>query len=190
VNLIHHVFDVQAPPEKVFTSITSADGLSSWWTTKVQADNAERGSLFVFTFRGPFNPQLRITEIESPSLVAWEGVSGHDAWGTTTIRFQLDRIDGGTMVSFSHQMGPDLPDDAVALANFNWGYYLDSLRLLCETGHGKPHPSGAPGARVGPPRSSELTTSIPLLESEGLGEVPSVVAAWTKWSPKRSRSRP
>ncbi len=34
-------------------------------------------------------------------------------------------------------------------ANFNWGYYLDSLRLLCETGCGKPFRSGATGARVG-----------------------------------------
>jgi uncharacterized protein YndB with AHSA1/START domain len=95
VNLIHHVFDIQAPPETVFKSITSADGLSSWWTTKVQADNAERGSLFRFTFRGPFNPKLRMTEVESPSLVAWEGVSDHDAWGATTIRFQIDSLTAG-----------------------------------------------------------------------------------------------
>jgi uncharacterized protein YndB with AHSA1/START domain len=149
VNLIHHVFDIKAPPELVFGSITTADGLSAWWTTKVQADNAELGSVFLFTFRGPFNPQLRITEIESPSRLTWEGVSGHDAWGTTTLRFQLDRIDGGTMVSFWHQMGADRPDDAVASANFNWGYYLDSLRFHCETGQGKPYQSGAPGARVG-----------------------------------------
>jgi hypothetical protein len=87
------------------------------------------------TFRRPFNPQLLITEIETPSLVVWEGVSGHDAWGTTTIRFQRDRIDDGIVVRFSHQMGPDhLSDDSVASANFNWGYYLESLRLLCETG--------------------------------------------------------
>lgn len=149
MNLIHHVFDIQAPPETVFTSITTTDGLSSWWTTMVQADTDERGSLFLFTFRGPFNPRLRIAEIESPSLVRWEGVSGHDAWGRTTLRFQLDRIEGGTMVSFWHQMGADRPDDAVASANFNWGYYLDSLRLLCETGQGKPFQSGTPGARVG-----------------------------------------
>ncbi len=87
MNLIHHVLDIQAPPETVFTSVTTADGLSPWWTTKVQADSAELGSLFLLTFRGPFNPQLRITEIESPSRVTWEGVSGHDAWGATTIRF-------------------------------------------------------------------------------------------------------
>ncbi|MGO8862960.1 MAG: SRPBCC family protein [Acidimicrobiales bacterium] len=149
MNLIHHVFDIQAPPETVFASITTADGLSSWWTTKVNADTALRGSLFLFTFRDPFNPQLRITEIESTNLVAWEGVSGHDAWGTTTLRFQLDRADAGTMVRFWHQMGADRPDDAVASANFTWGYYLDSLRLLCETGRGKPYQSGVPGARVG-----------------------------------------
>jgi uncharacterized protein YndB with AHSA1/START domain len=149
VNLIHHVLDIQAPPETVFTSVTTADGLSPWWTTKVQADSAELGSLFLLTFRGPFNPQLRITETESPSRVTWEGFSGHDAWGATTIRFQLDRIDGGTMVRFWHQMGPDLPDDAVASANSNWGYPLDSLRLLCEMDHGKPYQSGAPSARVG-----------------------------------------
>ena len=83
MNLFHHVCDIQAPPETVFASITTAEGLSSWWTTEVTADTAECGSLFLTTFRGPFNPQLRITEIESPSLVAWEGVSGHDAWGTT-----------------------------------------------------------------------------------------------------------
>ncbi len=95
MNLIRHIFDIEAPPETVFTSITTADGLSSRWTTKVEADTAERGSLFSFTFRGPFNPQLRITEIELPSLVAWEGVRGHDAWGSTTIRFRLDPVESG-----------------------------------------------------------------------------------------------
>jgi uncharacterized protein YndB with AHSA1/START domain len=149
MNLIHHAFDIQASPETVFTSITTAEGLSGWWTTKVRGDTAERGSVFSFTFQGPFKPQLQITEIERPSLVAWEGVGGHDPWGATTIRFRLDPTEDGTMVHFSHQMGADRSDAAVASANFTWGYYLDSLRLLCETGHGKPFPAGAPDARVG-----------------------------------------
>ena len=149
MKLIHHVFDIQASPEVVFTAVTTGDGLSSWWTTSVQADIAEPGSRFRFALRGPFNPQLRIREIKSPYLVAWEGADGHDAWGPTSLRFEFDRIDSGTMVSFWHQMGANRTDDAVARANFNWGYYLDSLRLLCETGFGKPFQSGNPGARVG-----------------------------------------
>ena len=149
MNLISHVFDIQAPPETVFCSLTTADGLSAWWTTKVQGDSAARGSLFQFMFRGPFNPQPRIIEIDSPILVVWKGVSGHDAWGATTIRFQLDSVDDSTIVHFWHQMGPDVSEDGFASANFNWGYYLDSLRLLCETGQGKPYRSGSPDARVG-----------------------------------------
>ncbi len=149
MNLIQHRFDIQAAPETVFRSITCADELSAWWTTKVHGNGAERGSVLQFTFRGRHNPQLQITELEPPSLVVWEGVSGHDAWGTTTIGFQLEPVERGTMVGFWHQMGPELTERAVASANFNWGYYLDSLRLFCETGHGKPYPSGAPGARVG-----------------------------------------
>lgn len=149
MNLIHHVFDIQAPPESVFTAVTTADGLSAWWTTVAHADTAECGSLYHFTFRGPFNPHLRVTEIEPPSFVAWEGVGGHDAWGPTSIRFEFDLIDGGTMVRFWHQMGADRTDDAVASANFIWGYFLESLRLLCETGQGRPFQPGVPGARVG-----------------------------------------
>jgi uncharacterized protein YndB with AHSA1/START domain len=149
VNLIHHVFDVQAPAEMVFTAVTTVDGLSRWWTTSVQADGAQPGSRFQFAFRGAFNPQLRITEIESPSLVAWEGIDGHDAWGPTSLRFEFAPINEGTEVRFWHQMGADRAGDSVARANFNWGYYLDSLRLLCETGFGKPFQSGNHGARVG-----------------------------------------
>jgi hypothetical protein len=32
----------------------------------------------------------------------------------------------------------ELDDDAYGIYNFNWAYYLESLRLLCETGTGKP----------------------------------------------------
>lgn len=150
MNLIHHIFDIVAPPETVFAAVTTPSQLAAWWTAGVQADKpAEPGSVFVFTFRGPFQPHLRITEIESPSLVTWEGAGGHDAWGATTIHLRMDRIDGGTKVSFRHQMGADRPDEAVASANFSWGYYLDSLRLLCETGRGKPYRPGDPAARVG-----------------------------------------
>lgn len=31
-----------------------------------------------------------------------------------------------------------LSDDGYGVYNFNWGYYLESLRLLCATGSGKP----------------------------------------------------
>ncbi|MGZ3584184.1 MAG: SRPBCC family protein [Ktedonobacterales bacterium] len=149
VKTIHHVFEIAAPRETVFNALTTAAGLSSWWTTSARADEAAVGALLDVTF-GRFNPHLRITELDPHTHLVWEGVGGYQAWGgTTTIRFELEATSGGTLVRFWQRLGPELGDDAVGTANFNWGYYLDSLRLLCETGTGKPFQNEVAGARAG-----------------------------------------
>ncbi len=33
----------------------------------------------------------------------------------------------------------ELDDEVYGTYNFNWGYYLGSLKELCETGKGKPY---------------------------------------------------
>jgi uncharacterized protein YndB with AHSA1/START domain len=151
IKMIHHVFEIAAPRETVFRALTTADGLAGWWTTQVRTGEAAVGARIDFTFRGAFNPQLRITEVDPSAHVGWEGVAGYAAaWGPQTIiRFELEATSGGTLVRFWHQVDRALSDEATAAANFNWGYYLDSLRLLCETGTGKPFLSGTTGARVG-----------------------------------------
>ncbi|HEX8035173.1 MAG TPA: SRPBCC domain-containing protein [Ktedonobacterales bacterium] len=149
MNTIHHVFEIAAPRETVFNALTTADGLSSWWTTSVRADEAAVGALLDITF-GPFNPHLRITELDPHTRLTWEGAEGNQAWGgNTAIRFELEATSRGTLVRFWHQLGHELSDDAVGTATFNWGYYLDSLRLFCETGTGKPFQNDVAGARVG-----------------------------------------
>jgi len=40
--------------------------------------------------------------------------------------------------SFWQQYAVELDDDAYGTYNFNWGHYLESLRLLCTTGTGTP----------------------------------------------------
>lgn len=53
------------------------------------------------------------------------------------------------MVHFRHMLGPETDSETAASANVNWGYYLDSLSMFCETGNGKPYRPGNPRARVG-----------------------------------------
>lgn len=142
---IRLVLDIAAPPESVFSAITTVDGLAAWWTTQVRAEEAT----LECTFRGAFSPRMQVAECVSPTRVRWEGRGGHDAWGATDISFTLAPMDGGTRVRFEQHVGNDRSDDAVAGSTFNWAYYLDSLRLLCETGRGKPYPAGMAGARVG-----------------------------------------
>ena len=46
---IHHVFEIAAPPAQIFAALTTTEGLSGWWTTKVSAQ-AEIGAVVDFTF--------------------------------------------------------------------------------------------------------------------------------------------
>ena len=43
-----------------------------------------------------------------------------------------------TRLRFWQEYAVELDDDAYGVYNFNWGYYLESLRLLCVEGTGKP----------------------------------------------------
>jgi uncharacterized protein YndB with AHSA1/START domain len=160
-NTVHHLFEIAAPREKVWGALTTADGLLGWWTTDVAAEEAVRGAEIQFRFRGPFNPRMRIVEMASPRLLEWEGIGGHAALGERMgIRFELEESETGTRVRFKHRLGDEINADGVASANFNWGYYLDSLRLLCETGTGKPFRQGVSGARVGASGTSRNTGVI------------------------------
>jgi len=137
-HVIHHVFEIAAPCEVVYAALTTPDALSSWWTRQVRAETTTVGAVITFGFNEQFSPRLRVAELDPNARVVWEGVGGHDAWGETAIRFDLDATKSGTRVRFWHHMGADRTDDAVAGANFRWGYYLDSLRLFCEIGAGHP----------------------------------------------------
>ncbi len=44
----------------------------------------------------------------------------------------------GAENNVSHFKNVELDDDSYGIYNFNWGYYLQSLRLFCTTGVGKP----------------------------------------------------
>ena len=99
---------------------------------------AEIGAVVDFTFGGDFNPDMRVTELDPPGLVGWECVGGHEPWADNTFRFELEGKGTGTVVRFWQNYARELSDDAYGTYNFNWGYYLESLRLLGETGTGKP----------------------------------------------------
>jgi uncharacterized protein YndB with AHSA1/START domain len=134
VKEIVHTVEIEAPVASVEEAITTASGLSSWWTRDVSMD----GDRISFTFEKGFNPVMRVVQREPGKLVAWAPESGADPWMGSTIRFELDERDGKTAVLFRHRYAQDLPDELFGVFNFNWAYYLESLRLLSETGSGKP----------------------------------------------------
>ena len=136
---ILHTADIRAAsPDKVYRALTTQSGLSGWWTTTVKAD-IRVGGIIDFTFGATFNPDMEITALEEPKLVAWKCVGGHDAWLDNTFRFDIEPRDEGTILFFRQEYAQELNDEEYGRYNYNWGYYLESLRLSVESGRGKPY---------------------------------------------------
>jgi hypothetical protein len=132
---ILHVVDVPAPPGDVYEAIEGPDGLSRWWTTKV----SETDGVITFSFvPDVFDPQMRVEQRVAPSTVAWTCVGGAEQWAGASIRFDVRPHEGGSRLTFRQGYGVELDDDSFGIYNFNWGYYLQSLREYCESGTGKP----------------------------------------------------
>jgi uncharacterized protein YndB with AHSA1/START domain len=134
---IHHLVDIDAPRAAVYRAVSSAAGLAGWWSTVVSADERVGGIVDV-TFGGDFNPDMEITELAQARAVGWRCVDGHEPWAGSTFRFELVNYGNGTRLRFWQHCARELDDDHFATYNFNWGYYLESLRLYCETGTGRP----------------------------------------------------
>lgn len=138
MKVILHVVDVGAPREKVFGALSTTGGLSRWWSTEVGGD-AAGGGVIHFRFLEGFNPDMEVTEFDAPSRIGWKCVGGHVPWADNTFGFEL--VDNGesTRLRFRQDYAQELSDDEYGIYNYNWGYYLESLRLYCEEGAGKPY---------------------------------------------------
>jgi steroid delta-isomerase-like uncharacterized protein len=147
VKIIHHVFDTLASEETLWRALTEQDGLAGWWSTRVATSDSAGSKLVHFTFGGDFNPVMEVVRCEDKRELEWRCVAGHDKWKNNTFRFQLAPLeDGRCRLRFWQDYAVELSDDDYGNYNFNWGYYLDSLRLFCEIGTGKPFDPDSPGA--------------------------------------------
>jgi uncharacterized protein YndB with AHSA1/START domain len=134
---IRHFLIIFAAPEKVYHAVTEQDGLAGWWTAETVA-KSEKGHINEFKFGDRYHNKMRVDELISNRRVAWECLRGDKEWVGTNITFDLEEKDGKTVLRFAHSGWKD-ETDFFASCNFNWGYYMQSLKSYCETGQGAPY---------------------------------------------------
>lgn len=156
---IRHELIIGAPAEKVYSAITSQEGLSAWWTRDTIAE-AEVDSIARFAFGPTYSKEMKITELRPSAQVKWICIAGADEWVGTTVSFKLEAGDKKTLLN-SHpetmdQMQQNSNNNVTLLVfqhndwkgytpmyaecNYTWGQFLRSLKLFCETGKGRPWP--------------------------------------------------
>jgi len=133
---IKHYLLIKAHPEKVYNAITKTGGLRGWWTVEAKTDEIVGGTA-EFIFGERYHNKMRITNLETNNKVEWKCLEGDKEWIDTTFLFELEEKDGGIILRFSHNNWRE-ETDFFASCNYNWGYYLKSLKLFCETGEGTP----------------------------------------------------
>jgi uncharacterized protein YndB with AHSA1/START domain len=157
---IRHNLLIGASVEIIYKAITSEEGLSAWWTPKTKA-KAELNSVANFPFGNDYFKEMKITDLNANEFVKWNCIKGDGEWLGTNISFtlisankenllntnpeisgQIDQQinDEGTLLIFQHDDWKDYTQ-MYAECNYTWGQFLRSLKLLCETGKGRPFPN-------------------------------------------------
>jgi uncharacterized protein YndB with AHSA1/START domain len=143
---------VRAEPERVFRALTDAGELPRWFPSSADSDPRTGGA---FSYRFEFDDASRnhtyageYREVRRPELVRypWAG-----ALGETEVEVRLAPADGGTQVTLVHAGWGDGPDwdEARALHEQGWGFFLDNLQSYLE--RGEDARAGAMGMRTAAP---------------------------------------
>lgn len=133
---LRHLVVIEAPARTVYRAITEQEGIAGWWTRDTVAE-PKVGTVAEFTFGDRYHNEMRIVALEDDSRVEWECLVGDPEWVGTRLVFSLEENEGRTTVRFSHGGWRDMTD-FFASCNFNWGFYMRSLKSYCETGEGEP----------------------------------------------------
>ena len=117
---IDRTIEIQAPLERVFKALTSADDLSEWFQVRIEGPITQGSEVWMTSVHPDHAGQrwpVRIVELTAPRRVVWQWHPGqvdpardYSREPQTTVTFTLEPSGGGTRVSVS-----ETGFDAIAL---------------------------------------------------------------------------
>jgi uncharacterized protein YndB with AHSA1/START domain len=157
---IRHTVLIEAEVESVYAAITTQEGLAGWWTPHAIA-KPEINTITRFPFGPDYFKEMKITALLPFRQVTWTCIAGAEEWIGTTLSFELEAGNKATLLDSHPEVRGQLEqlrgDQATLLlfhhddwkgytpmfaeCNYTWGQFLRSLKLLCETGKGRPWPN-------------------------------------------------
>lgn len=133
-DLVHQA-GIQTSPAALYTAISEGDGLKGWWSEHSVIEN-DLASVSFYNNMVTF--KLRVSELIPNERVVWDVEGGPPDWDNTQISWTISEHDGQTMLDFAHR-GLDVDEGRLGSINYNWGWYVISLKFYLEKGEGMPH---------------------------------------------------
>ena len=128
---------IDASPEAVFNALTDADELARWWTTSAESDPRTGGS---YSYRFEFDDASRNHTYAGEYIDVTPGEHLSYPWqtglGPTEVDFRVEPAGDGARVHLAHSgWGQGAAwDEAVAMHEEGWGFFLDNLKVYLERG--------------------------------------------------------
>lgn len=138
---IRHFIEIDAAPAQVYATVANRAGVAGWWTPHVTVEagsvegDSEGDSLRMHFRRGGGKQDIEVVELLPERRVRWS--CGPGAFEGTQISFELEPRGERTAVRFAHTDWKS-PSVFFAQCNFNWGFFMQSIKRLVETGEGMP----------------------------------------------------
>jgi uncharacterized protein YndB with AHSA1/START domain len=111
---IERVVEIAHPPSKVWTALTTAEGLGTWFGDRATIDLRPGGAATLAWNEG-FTQDLRVERVEEPRVFAftWHiyGLPDDDP-RRTYVEFTLEPVDSGTRLTVVETGFAQLADDA------------------------------------------------------------------------------
>jgi uncharacterized protein YndB with AHSA1/START domain len=136
---IAHRIGIAAPPAEVYRSLSTLEGLGTWWTRTLSGDPDPGGRLSFFFGNPEPGAVMEVVESTIDQRVTWRCVEGPDEWLDTTVVFELAEVDGETVVRFAHA-GWREPVEFMSHCCTKWGLFLLGLKAGHEGGKATPFP--------------------------------------------------
>lgn len=134
---IEHINYIKTPVSKIYEALTTQEGLSAIWTTKLIV-KPEVGFVNEFDFDDEYATKMKITTLTKDKRIVWECIASDPEWVGTGISFDLEEKKGVTSVVLRHYAWRERTE-FYQWCNYNWAMFLLSLKSYCEEGKGTPY---------------------------------------------------
>lgn len=130
INYIH------ASNEAVFKALSTQNGLSEIWTRQCDV-KAIPNYTCTFGFGDEDPTKFKITQLLPNQSIKWLCTESDPEWVGTEVSFHLKEENEKTKITLQHNNWRDVTD-FYRWCNYNWSFFLLSLKTYCEDGKGIP----------------------------------------------------
>ena len=134
---IFHDFPINVPVDRVFSAVTTPEGLDTWWTQR-SAGRPQDGAEYELWFGPEYDWRAKVTRCVPDSEFEVEMTRADSDWIGTRVGLRLEPRGAGTWVRFYHTGWPIL-NEHYRISCTCWAMYLRILRRSLEHGESVPY---------------------------------------------------